>query len=225
MFTDNDRMERLLSVLTGEAKKSVECIGTSGIFYATALKGLKRDFGNPTVVSHLKLKQLLDKPQITTNDRTNLRRYHQQLKCTTTWLKVMGYHSALTSTENLPKAVIRLPNKLRQSFYKMSKDSLSCAGSVTLIQFENWLEARLQEYFNPIAEKIAAKEQQKGKGDRNSKASNNNINKDSRKDGTTANSKCWLCSADHKIWKCESFKGKTPEERQKLAKDLKLCFN
>ena len=155
-FTDNDRMERLLSVLTGEAKKSVECIGTSGIFYATALKGLKRDFGNPTVVSHLKLKQLLDKPQIATNDRTNLRRYHQQLKSTITWLKVMGYHSALTSTENLTKAVIRLPNKLRQSFYKMSKDSLSYVGSVTLIQFENWLEARLQEYFNPIADIIAS---------------------------------------------------------------------
>ena len=57
-FTDNDRMERLLSVLTGEAKKAVQCIGTSGIFYAAALKLLKRDFGNPTVVTHLKLKQL-----------------------------------------------------------------------------------------------------------------------------------------------------------------------
>ena len=45
-FSDNDRMERLLSVLTGEARKSVDCIGTSGIFYATALKSLKRDFGN-----------------------------------------------------------------------------------------------------------------------------------------------------------------------------------
>ena len=40
------RMERLLSVLKGEAKKSVESIGKSGIFYATALKTLKGDFGN-----------------------------------------------------------------------------------------------------------------------------------------------------------------------------------
>ena len=68
-FTDNDKMERLLSVLTGEAKKGVECIGTSGLFYATALKSLKRDFGNKTVVTHAKLKNLLDKPQIVSDDR------------------------------------------------------------------------------------------------------------------------------------------------------------
>ena len=83
-FTDNDRMERLLSVLTGEAKKGVECIGTSGIFYATALKSLKRDFGNTTVVTHAKLKNLLDKSQIPLNDRASLRRFHQQLKSTVT---------------------------------------------------------------------------------------------------------------------------------------------
>ena len=45
-LSDNMRMERLLSVLKGEAKKSVESIGKSGIFYATALKTLKGDFGN-----------------------------------------------------------------------------------------------------------------------------------------------------------------------------------
>ena len=40
-FSDNMRMERLLSVLTEEAKKSVDSIGKSGIFYTTTLKGLK----------------------------------------------------------------------------------------------------------------------------------------------------------------------------------------
>ena len=39
-FTDNIRMERLISSLDGEAKKSTESIGANGIFYATALKTL-----------------------------------------------------------------------------------------------------------------------------------------------------------------------------------------
>ena len=56
-------MERLLSVLEGEAKRSVESIGISGIFYATALKTLKRDFGNPIVTGHLKMKHLFKQPQ------------------------------------------------------------------------------------------------------------------------------------------------------------------
>ena len=105
-FTDNDRMERLLSVLTGEAKKGVECIGTAGIFYASALKTLKRDFGNITVVAHSKLKNLLDKPQLGNKDRAALKRYHQHLKSTVTWLKKIGHTPALYSTENVTRAVM-----------------------------------------------------------------------------------------------------------------------
>ena len=54
------RMERLLSALEGEAKKSVGSIDYEGIFYATALKSLKRDFGNPVLVSHLRIKSIFD---------------------------------------------------------------------------------------------------------------------------------------------------------------------
>ena len=55
-LNDTVRMERLLSLLRGEAKRSVESIGRNDIFYATTLKCLKREFGNPNVVTHLKLK-------------------------------------------------------------------------------------------------------------------------------------------------------------------------
>ena len=51
------RMRRLLSVLDGDAKISIEAIGSNGIFYATALKTLKRDFGNPLLIAHLALKK------------------------------------------------------------------------------------------------------------------------------------------------------------------------
>ena len=54
-FTNTMRMERLLSVLKGEAKRVVEGKGTNGIFYSTALKLLKREFGNLVVVRHLKM--------------------------------------------------------------------------------------------------------------------------------------------------------------------------
>ena len=39
-----------------DAKKSVEVIGTSGIFYAAALKCLKRDYINSLVIAHLRSK-------------------------------------------------------------------------------------------------------------------------------------------------------------------------
>ena len=63
-FNDSIRMERLLSALKSEAKKSVKSVGCEGIFYATALKLLKQDFGNPFLVSYLKIKSIFDQPQI-----------------------------------------------------------------------------------------------------------------------------------------------------------------
>ena len=78
-FSDSVRMERLLSVLDGEAKRVVSAIGRNGLFYATALKALKREFGNPYAVSFLKLKIFLDQSQIQTDDQKGLKQFHQQL--------------------------------------------------------------------------------------------------------------------------------------------------
>ena len=139
-------MERLLSVLDGDAKKAVNAIGYSGLFYAVALKTLKRDFGNEIVVSHLKLNSVLEKPQINQSDRAALRQYHQQLKTVNTWLISMGYESSLYSTENLAKAVKRLPHSLRTQFYKNWKEKFDCNSKNSLIDFEQWLDGKTKEF-------------------------------------------------------------------------------
>ena len=108
-FDDNMRMTRLLSVLDREAKKAVQTIGASGIFYAAALKTLKRDFRSPLLILHFRLKNLFDKPQIRANDRITPREFHQELKLTFTWLMSAGYEVPIFSSENLTKAIVRLP--------------------------------------------------------------------------------------------------------------------
>ena len=132
-FDDNLRMERLCSVLDGEAKRVIEAIGKSGRFYATALKTLKRDFGNPLLVSHAKLKLLFDQTQIKGADRMSLRRFHQHLKINNTWLLSMGYDTPILSNENLTKAILRLPTFLRREFFKATRDSNMVDSSVNLI--------------------------------------------------------------------------------------------
>ena len=79
-FTDDIRMDRLLSELDREAKRTVTSIGRNGLFYATAMKTLKSNFGNLMVVLFLKLKSVLNLPQITNENRAGLRAFHQQLK-------------------------------------------------------------------------------------------------------------------------------------------------
>ena len=153
-FTDNMRMTRLLSVLDGPAKKSVEAIGSNSLFYATAFKALKKDFGNPLLISHLRLKDIFDKPQIKANDRISLKQYLQKIKLNNTWLKSMGYNAPLISIENVTRAVKRLPYRLRQKFYNHSKVYNLTDGSITLLTFAKWLEGQLEVYFNPLAEII-----------------------------------------------------------------------
>ena len=116
-FDDSKRMQRLLSVLEGEGKLSAEAIGHNGIFYTTELKSLKRDFGNPVIVSHLKIQSLLDQPQIKPYDKIVLRHYHQKIKITNTRMLSVGYKTPIISYENLSKAVAHLPNYLKTQFF------------------------------------------------------------------------------------------------------------
>ena len=57
-------MERLLNILRGDEKRTVESIGKSKNLYAAALQSLKRDCGNTFYVSQIKLSELFDKSQI-----------------------------------------------------------------------------------------------------------------------------------------------------------------
>ena len=107
-FDNNLKMDRLLSVFDGDAKRSVMSIGPSGIFCITALKALKHDYGNPIIVSHLRVKSLFEFPPIKSNDRIALRNFHQKLKITITWLKSIGYEVPIKSTENLAEALLCL---------------------------------------------------------------------------------------------------------------------
>ena len=72
-FSDNIRMTRLISLLNGDAKRAIQSIGLSSLFYASGLKTIKRYFGNPLLVATLRMKRLFDKSQING-------RYHNMLR-------------------------------------------------------------------------------------------------------------------------------------------------
>ena len=55
-FNDSIRMERLISVLDGEAKRVLTSVGQSVILYGSTLDTLKRDFDKLILVSYMKLK-------------------------------------------------------------------------------------------------------------------------------------------------------------------------
>ena len=151
-------MERLLSVLDGEVKCTVISVGRSGIFYAAALKTLKQNFGNPQLVAFLKLKSVLDLPQISSDNYTGLKSFHQQLKWLITWLESIDNISSADSVENISKAVIRLPKNLRFQIYKDFKENTFSNYHIKLRDFERWPGKKMDKFFNPISAIIVHQE-------------------------------------------------------------------
>ena len=228
-FDNNLKMDRLLSVLDGDAKRSIQSIGSSGIFYATALKALKRYYRNPIIVSHLCVKSLFKFPAIKSNDRIALRNFHQKLKITITWLKSIGYEVPIKSNENLAKALLCLPYNMRNEFYKVTCNLDILDGDVDLTFLERWLEKRLKIIFNSIAEIIATQgtktDIQHQKMDKERKQINlfhNSIPDKSKK--TTKTLVCYLCSQDHRIMDCVKFKQKTATKRKRMLKECQSEF-
>ena len=231
IFTDNIRMVKLISLLDGDAKKAVQSIGSNGLFYASALKALKSSFGNPLLDAKFRMKILFDKPHINGRDRIALRQYHQQLKTSNTWLISMGYETLLLSNDNLTKALMRLPLYLQQDFFKATRDSNLIGGSVSLIVFEKWLDKKIKNTLNPLADIIAANDtppkrptkpyQPKPRTSINSLTSKLNLHEQQKHDDSAKENpssekdkkdiKCWLCKKPHR-------------RKKRVRKNLKAFF-
>ena len=127
------------------------------IFCVAALNALKRDYRNPIIVSHLRLKSLFEFPQIKSNDRTTLWNFHQKLKTTITWLKSIGYEVPINSNKNLAKVLLCLPCNMRNEFYNVTCNLDIFGGNENFIFLEKWLEKRFKIFFNSIANIIVTK--------------------------------------------------------------------
>ena len=150
-FSASAHMDCLLSVLEDEAKRAVSAIRQDGPFYAGALKISKQEYGNPLMISYLKLKNVLDLLPVQHDDQISLRHYDQKLQTTMTWLKTMGYNGALKSIENVTKAVRRLQKYLRYNFYRDDKIINYNKREMNVEIFENWLAKRMYNMNNPLA--------------------------------------------------------------------------
>ena len=203
------------------AKRVIAAIGLNGIFYATALKTLKKNIGDPLLVAHLKIKAVFDRPQIKANDKIGLHNFHQHLKICNSRLCSIGYEAPLLSSENIAKALICLPHNIRNDFYKATKKSNFVDGSVNLIALERWLDSLVQNYFNPLANIVAGHEKQKTNNERNNKFNVNLTKMDSDINENLSDNlslKCWLCKNNHRLMDCLSFKNRFISERRQCKR-------
>ena len=195
---------------------------------------MKRNFGNPTVVAHLRMKSLFEFPLIKANDHIALRNYHQKLKITITWLQSIAYNVPIKSSENLAKVLIFLPHNIRIEFYKATRNFDLLDGDVDLTFLEKWLENRLKSFFNPIANIIAAQETKinnprnfhKTATQKQVNFLNNSTSQPGDRKGNSEHKtlQCYLCSQDHRLMECVNFKQKIASQRKRICKNKKTVF-
>ena len=157
-------MERLLSVLKGQAKRALryKCKRhfLHNCFEITLKFGTHQSFGNHQSISFKNERTF----RTTTNKekRSNsLHQYYWLVKCNNIWLFSIEHHTALKSVETISKVVQRLPNYLTHSFYKYTQIYIASNKSLLLLTFEKWLEITVHQYFNPIANIVSSQESYK----------------------------------------------------------------
>ena len=129
----------------------------------------------------------------------------------------MEYLQLFSPTEYIVKAVKRLPNHLRNSFYKSHSNIILQRNSfVSLEQFEKQLDTKVKEQFNLIANILSIDQPYHPKDHIRS----NNINQDEPQE-----IKSWFCSDDHKLSSCDQFLSKPLYEKKQVVEKEKLCWN
>ena len=210
-------------------------------------KRIQKRFWESFIVITFSSKKFIRQTANSSKRQDHLTQFHQELKLINTWLMSVSYKVPIFSSENLTKAIIRLPYQLRQRFYKFTKKSNLIDGRVNLVNFEKWLEEQLKTSFNPLADIIIDKEHMlknryqiakltNGQSihsletdininnvNYTSHGSKNEISKEIKIDNTRTLS-CWLCKNNHRLLNCKDVLAKTPAERNNFVSDNKLCF-
>eukprot|EP00112_Aurelia_sp_Birch-Aquarium-sp1_P010042 Seg2164.6 transcript_id=Seg2164.6/GoldUCD/mRNA.D3Y31 product="hypothetical protein" protein_id=Seg2164.6/GoldUCD/D3Y31 len=152
-------------------------------------------------------------------------------------LKYLFGQPSRVAQAHLSKAVRRLPFRLQERWCEHSL-KIRRQEEPNLQHLEEWLQDRVLASMDPYMPSIQSDRQQRSsRPSHNSKPNSRSKlttlatmttevkETHGRTKGSETPSLCALCSAKHKIFRCNSYATKSVSERRKLVKEKKLCFN
>lgn len=221
---DSVKMTRLLQFLEGPALIAVQRYEPLPGGLAKALKTLEDRFGRPFQVVRASVETLTKGPAIQPDDKNSLQQYADMAQVTYDTLESMGYLSEM-NTDNLEKVIMRLPKWMQTKFAERLKHMESKGHMMpTFKDVVDFLKERAFVLNHPFfsggsGENMASRVKSKVKPPVIPKSPfNANM--------TTAKGEpCPMCHQPHRLYQCEMFKSKSPEERNDFVKQHKICFN
>ncbi|XP_028399260.1 uncharacterized protein LOC114522717 [Dendronephthya gigantea] len=216
-LSDDVRMAQLKMHVTGKAERTISGLGSQGTMYATALKIIKEQFGQPSVIARAYITKLIDEQRIKGNDRQALQELSFDVVNCVATLKQINHLSDVNATDNLRKIIMRLPDHLVHKWKDVASGLRERGESPSLEHISKFLRKRVKAEFDPDFGDIYNFSSRKPARERNGVYFNQGNSKKPLK--------CYVCSEEHRVVECPTFSNCTTDQRIQHAKNQRLCFS
>ena len=236
VYTDDDvRMTYLQNLCVVEADRAIRGLGghtDRTLAYETAWRRLDERFGNHNLLVSRVREEMLNGSPIRDFNSSALNSLRDKMfECEQTYV-CLGRLQELNTPEVINKLFNRLPEALKREFIPLYRRG--CGGFRELRQLVDEAAADAEcslgknMYACMNGSSTSSRQRSGGMCSRqNQPRSHVNISAVTESSGPPSkqNFKCTLCQGKHRLCNCDTFKGKTVEQRSEFVKGSNLCFN
>ncbi|RUA05619.1 MAG: hypothetical protein DSY43_04230, partial [Gammaproteobacteria bacterium] len=244
--SNSSRLFYLIQYTEGDVKELMRsCLSMSPQEgYQTARQLLKSKYGQNYRIASAYVDKITKMSPIKAEDGTALQRYSVMLISCKNTLKEIGFLNKIENPDALQRIIEKLPFNLRQRWRDVADDITEVKGrEVTIGDIAKFVETKARAANHPIfgtivydtknhdfpkakrtterttpTRKVSTYSTQAATSTSSPKADNEFAN-------STPRAKCHMCVGDHWLARCDAFKGKSVEERQKFVREKGLCDN
>lgn len=203
-ISDDMRMIQLKMHVTGEAERAIAGLGSGGIMYATALKLIKDQFGQKSVIARAVVNRLTKGAKIAASDRQALREFSLDIFNSLAILQQMKHFADVNASDNLRQAVKRLPDHLIRKWKCTVSDIRDRGQSPSLQHISEFVRKTVKSEFD-----LDFGDLDRGKYNQ----SNDSKGLRERMKGVHSTRpqsakiyKCFVCQDNHRVVECPTFR-------------------
>ena len=220
-LSDSERMAHLQASVTGTAQQAIAGMLFDGNLYRKALKTLQNRFGQSGDIIRAHLGGIFSAEPPLEDDAASLESFQATVHCAVTIMQSQGYDADLSSTENLRRAVAKLPPYHRRLWAEFTRKLHPEEPS--LLDLDTWLQEQVKVAV--LCAGISAPGP-KETGDR----SREPVRRSSHATGVSPlpvpeKVACLKCGGDHALSRCDKFKALKIEERMEFVYNKGLCLS
>ena len=224
-LTDSMRMVQLKMHLEKEAERAISGLGCNGVMYATALKMIKEQFGQPSIVARSFINKLTKGPKLANNNRQGLRDLSHDIINSIAALQRMNYFADANATDNLRQIVMRLPDYLISKWKVAVTEIRENGHTPTLEHISKFIRKQVQSVFDPDFGDLEVGRRSEVKKGQHHEKERKPMNTVTPKGDTKRPIKCYVCEDNHRVSDCPTYRDSSITERVDLVKKHRLCFS